>query len=149
MYTMFDTTEYQEIRIRNIRGVKLYDRETFGDWIDLAAAEDVVYNKDEYVMIPLGIAVELPKKYEAHILPRSSTFRNYGLLHASSGLIDQGYCGDGDEWYFACYAAWSGAVKRGDRVCQFRIMEKMPPVLLKEVSTLGNTDRGGFGSSGK
>lgn len=120
-----------------------------GDWIDLQAAATVKYKAGDMVVIPLGIAMELPRGYEAHILPRSSTFKYYGLLHAASGLIDSDYNGDEDEWHFYAYATRDGNVPMGARICQFRIMQKMPPISFKFVSSLGNKNRGGFGSTGR
>jgi dUTP pyrophosphatase len=122
---------------------------SFGDWIDLAASKDMPYTKGELILIPLGLAMQLPEGYEAHILPRSSTFKNFGLLHASSGLIDNNYCGDNDEWFFCAYATRDGKVSKGDRVCQFRLVEIMPKIICEYVDSLNNPDRGGFGSTGK
>lgn len=120
-----------------------------GDWIDLKAACDVVMFEGEYAVIPLGIAVELPEGYEAHIAPRSSTFRRYGVLCANSfGIIDNAYCGDGDQWGFPAYATKRTEIPKGSRICQFRVMESQPELELERVESLGNADRGGFGSTG-
>ena len=76
-----------------------------GDWIDLRAADDVHLEKGQYYMIPLGVAMELPAGYEAIVAPRSSTFKHFGILMTNSiGVIDESYCGDGDEWHFPAYA---------------------------------------------
>lgn len=120
-----------------------------GDWIDLKAACDVVMFEGEYAVIPLGIAVELPEGYEAHIAPRSSTFKRYGVLCANSfGIIDNAYCGDGDQWGFPAYATKRTEIPKGSRICQFRVMESQPELELERVESLGNADRGGFGSTG-
>lgn len=120
-----------------------------GDWIDLCAAEDVVMNKDEFKLIPLGVAMELPEGYEAHVVPRSSTFKHFGIIQTNSmGVIDESYKGDNDFWFFPAYAPRSTEIKKGQRICQFRIIEKMPEVELIEVNHLGNDDRGGHGSTG-
>ncbi|WP_144468408.1 dUTP diphosphatase [Bacillus pumilus] len=120
-----------------------------GDWIDLRAAEDVVMGKEEFRLIPLGVAMELPKGYEAHVVPRSSTFKHFGIVQANSmGVIDESYKGDNDFWFFPAYALRDTEIKKGQRICQFRIMEKMPEVELIEVNHLGNNDRGGHGSTG-
>ena len=119
-----------------------------GNWIDLAVARDTGYNPGDFILIPLGFAMQLPEGYEAHILPRSSTFKKYGLLHASSGLIDESYCGNNDEWLFGAYATRRGEVKAGTRICQFRIVQIMPPVKFVVVEALTNKDRGGYGSTG-
>lgn len=121
----------------------------FGDWIDLRAREDVFYNAGELVKIPLGVAMELPKGYEAHVAARSSTARKFGIIPANGfGIIDNSYCGDEDEWCFLGYAIRCGCVNAGDRVCQFRIVKNMEPVSFDRVLFLGNESRGGFGSTG-
>lgn len=120
-----------------------------GDWIDLRSRIDVVLFKGEYMLIPLGIAMEIPEGYEAHIAPRSSTFKHYGILQTNSvGVIDNSYCGDNDEWCFPAYATRQTTIEKGERICQFRIIKKQPEIEFQEVETLGNPDRGGFGSTG-
>jgi dUTP pyrophosphatase len=120
-----------------------------GDWIDLRAAETVELKKDEFKLIPLGVAMELPEGYEAHVVPRSSTFKNFGIFETNSmGVIDESYKGDNDFWFFPAYALRDTVINKGERICQFRIMEKMPEVEFVEVETLGNDDRGGHGSTG-
>lgn len=125
------------------------ERIAVGDWIDLRAAETVTLKAGEWRPISLGISMELPQGYEAHILPRSSTFKRWGvILPNAMGIIDQSYCGDNDIWHFSALALRDTTISKGDRICQFRIMAKMPPVTFLPVETLGNDDRGGFGSTG-
>ena len=120
-----------------------------GDWIDLRAAEDVVMKKGDFKLISLGIAMELPQGFEAHIVPRSSTFKNYGILQTNScAIIDQSFCGDGDLWKYPAYATRDTEIHFNDRICQFRIINNQPWVKFEEVEWLGNDDRGGFGSTG-
>ena len=120
------------------------------DWIDLRAAEDVKLKAGEFKLIPLGVAMELPKGYEAHLVPRSSTFKNWGLIQTNSmGVVDQSYCGDNDMWRMPVYATRDTVIHVGDRIAQFRIMKNQPQIQFEEVPHLGNTDRGGFGSTGK
>lgn len=120
------------------------------DWIDLRAAEDVELKQGDFKLIPLGIAMQLPKGYEAHIVPRSSTFKNFGVIQANHmGVVDESYCGDNDQWYFPTIALRDTSIKAGDRICQFRIMEHQPQLIFEAVDTLGNEDRGGFGTTGK
>lgn len=120
------------------------------DWIDLRAAEDTILKAGESKLIPLGIAMQLPKGFEAHIAPRSSTFKNFGLIQTNHmGLVDESYCGDNDQWYFPALATRNTIIYAGDRICQFRIMEHQPTLHFETVETLGNTDRGGIGSTGK
>ena len=120
-----------------------------GDWIDLRASKTYYYKENEFFVIPLGVAMQLPKGYEAHVVPRSSTFKNYGLLMVNSiGVIDNSYCGDDDEWMFPALATKDGVVHEGDRICQFRIMKKMDYLDIEFVDELGNPNRNGFGSTG-
>lgn len=120
------------------------------DWIDLRASETVELKAGEFKLIPLGIAMELPKGYEAHVVPRSSTFKNYGVLQVNScGIIDCSYCGDEDMWYMPVYATRDTVINKNDRICQFRIMENQPKIEFEEVVSLENENRGGFGSTGK
>ena len=119
------------------------------DWIDLRAAEDVVLKKGEFRLIPLGIAMELPEGYEAHVVPRSSTFKNFGIIQTNSfGVIDNSYCGDDDQWRFPAYALRDTEVHKNDRICQFRIMKNQPKIEFEEVEHFGLGNRGGFGSTG-
>lgn len=121
-----------------------------GDWVDLASNTDVEYKAGDTVVIDFGVAMELPKGYEAHLLPRSSTFQNTGLLLTNSmGIIDNSFCGDNDYWGAKFYATKDGKVEKGQRLCQFRILENQPSLKFVEVVHLGNKDRGGYGSTGK
>ena len=120
------------------------------DWIDLKAAQDYELKQFEHALINLGFALQLPDGYEAHIVPRSSTFKNFGILQTNSmGIIDNSYCGDEDYWKLPVIAMRDTVIKKGDRICQFRIMEKMSNIEVEIVKTLGNENRGGFGSTGK
>ena len=129
---------------------KLTYIENKSDWIDLRAAADVSLKKGEFALIPLGVAMELPAGYEAHVVPRSSTFKNFGIIQTNSmGVIDETYCGDNDQWFFPAYALRDTVIHVNDRICQFRIMEHQPAVTFSETESLGNEDRGGHGSTGK
>ncbi len=120
------------------------------DWIDLRASETVELKAGEFKLIPLGVAMELPKGYEAHVVPRSSTFKNYGILQVNScGIIDCSYCGDEDMWRMPVYATRDTVINKNDRICQFRIMENQPKIVFEEVAHLENANRGGFGTTGK
>jgi dUTP pyrophosphatase len=138
------------IKIKYLRDIEKIKCIANGDWIDLRAAEDVTISAGEYKMIPLGIAMELPKGYEALVAPRSSTFKKYGVLLVNSiGIIDESYKGDNDEWNFLAYAVRATFIPKNERICQFRIIEHQPVINLVEVETLGNADRGGIGSTGR
>ena len=120
------------------------------DWIDLRSARNISLKKGEFCLIPLGIAVELPAGYEAHIVPRSSTFKNFGIIQTNSmGIIDETYCGNGDQWHFPAYALRDTEIHVNDRICQFRIMEHQPALTFVKTERLAGQDRGGFGSTGK
>lgn len=120
------------------------------DWIDLRAAREVALKAGEFQLIPLGVGMELPKGYEAHVVPRSSTFKNFGIIQTNSmGVIDETYCGDQDQWFFPAYALRDTVIHVNDRICQFRIMEHQPVFCFEEVDSLGHPDRGGHGSTGK
>lgn len=120
------------------------------DWIDLRAAVNVILKKGDFKLISLGVAMALPEGYEAHLVPRSSTFKNFGIIQANSmGIIDNSYCGDGDVWCFPALAARDTEIHVNDRICQFRIVKNQPAVVFDEVTFLEGNDRGGFGSTGK
>lgn len=119
------------------------------DWIDLRAAETVELKAGEFKLISLGIAMQLPEGYEAHVVPRSSTFKNFGIIQTNSqGVIDESYSGPNDQWFFPAYALRDTVINTNDRICQFRIMEHQPKIKFTESSLENNTDRGGHGSTG-
>lgn len=126
--------------------------EAHGEWIDLCTAEDTTLSFLEYKIISLGISIEIPAGYYAHIVPRSSTFGKWGILLANSmGVIENDYCGDGDVWGFpaVCLRKDGTTIPKGTRICQFRLVEKAPPVEFVQVESLGNENRGGYGSTGE
>lgn len=120
------------------------------DWIDLRAAEDISLSAGEFRLIPLGVAIALPQGYEAHIVPRSSTYKNFGIIQTNHmGVVDESYSGNGDQWYMPAYALRDTEIKANDRVCQFRIMKHQPAIEFEECDDLGAPDRGGIGSTGR
>lgn len=120
-----------------------------GDWIDLRSAETVELKAGEFKLISLGISMELPSGYEAHIVPRSSTFKNFGIIQTNhQAVIDESYCGDNDIWYYPTYALRDTIIHKNDRICQFRIVKKQPTIEFIEVESLDNENRGGIGSTG-
>lgn len=120
-----------------------------GDWIDLRAAEDFVLRQFDFKLIPLGVAMELPHGYEAHVAPRSSTFKNFGIIQTNSvGVIDESYCGNNDQWFMPVLAIRDTEIHKNDRIAQFRIIPKMPPLNFVELEILDNVDRSGHGSTG-
>lgn len=121
-----------------------------GDWIDLRASVGGSFKAGDFALIDLGVSMRLPDGYEAHIAPRSSTFRNYGIIQTNSiGIVDNSYSGTNDVWKMPCFFTRDTVIEPNDRICQFRIVKKMEPVSFTEVTELNSTDRGGFGSSGR
>ena len=148
-----------KIRIKYLNdSIPHLEKTEIGDWIDLRSAEDVELKKGENKLIHLGVAMELPKGYEAHIVPRSSTFKKWGIIQTNHmGVIDETYCGDNDQWFFPAYCleptcciegVMGTSIHKGDRICQFRIIKHQPNIEFNEVDFLNNDDRGGHGSTG-
>lgn len=138
-----------EVKIKYLKDIEHIEKLSMGDWIDLRASEDITLEKGDFAIIHLGVAMELPEGYEAHIVPRSSTYKKWGIIQTNGmGVIDESYCGDNDEWGMPVYATRLTQIKKNDRICQFRLVEKMRSIDLVTVETLGNKDRGGFGSTG-
>ena len=119
-----------------------------GDWIDLRSAEDVYMKAGETRTISLGVSMELPDGYEAILAPRSSMLKKIGIV-GMIGIIDNAYKGDNDIWCSQVYATTDTHIEVGDRIAQFRIQKKMDSIYFEEVDTLGNPDRGGFGTTGR
>ena len=139
-----------EIKVRYHADIEPLCEISGGDWIDLRAAEDVELKAGEFKLISLGVSMKLPDGYEAHVIPRSSTFKNWGVIQTNHfGLIDNSYCGDNDIWRFPAYAMRDTVIHKNDRICQFRIQQKMPTVTITTVEHLDSPDRGGFGSTGR
>lgn len=119
------------------------------DWIDLRSAMDVELKAGEFKLIHLGVAMQLPEGYEAHVVPRSSTYKNFGIIQTNHcGIIDCSYCGPDDWWYMPVYALRDTVIHKNDRICQFRIMENQPKLVFDEVEKLDGSNRGGIGSTG-
>lgn len=160
-----------KIRVKYFEGATKLKKIEKGNWIDVYANKDVFIKVGERAMIPLGFALELPQGWEAHLAPRSSTFKTWGIIQTNSvGVVDDTYIGDNDQWHMpvyclqgkylegcsetisnqsACDMKSEGTwIKSGDKIGQFRIMEVMPELEFEEVESFGNSDRGGFGSTG-
>lgn len=137
------------IKYHNDKLIKPENIEGKSDWIDLRAAEDVVLKKGEFKIISLGVSMKLPDGYEAHLSPRSSTFKKWGIIQVNSvGVIDNSYSGDDDIWGLPVYATRDTEIHLNDRICQFRIMKKQDVLEFKETDHLSDNSRGGFGSTG-
>ena len=129
-----------------------------GNWCDLYANKDMFIPEGEKMMIPLGVAMQLPEGYEAYVVPRSSTFKTWGIIQTNHiGIIDNSYCGDNDQWFYPAYCLepknfidnqYGTLIRKGDKIAQFRIIEVQPKLEFEKVELLGNKDRGGFGSTG-
>lgn len=139
-----------KIKVKYHSNIYPLEKRENGDWIDLRVAEDVSMKAGEFKLISLGISMQLPDGYEALIVPRSSTFKNWGVLQTNHcGVIDNSYCGDNDIWMFPALATRDVFIEKNSRICQFRIQQKMQYVSFETVDNLGNPDRKGFGSSGR
>lgn len=139
-----------KIRIKYFaEGLTPVEKLVQGDWIDLRAAEDLEMKAGDFRYIRLGVGMILPEGYEAHVAPRSSTFKNFGILVANSfGIIDNSFCGEEDEWRLPALAMRDTVIRKNDRICQFRIVEKQPELEFETVEHLREESRGGFGSTG-
>ena len=147
-----------KIKIKYFDNAKELNMIEKGNWCDLYANKDMFIPEGEKMMIPLGVAMELPKGYEAHVVPRSSTFKTWGIIQTNHiGIIDNSYCGDNDQWFYPAYCLepknfidnqYGTLIRKGDKIAQFRIIEVQPKLEFEKVELLGNKDRGGFGSTG-
>lgn len=145
----YDIKNSLDIKIKYHTNIDKIEKIKIGDWIDLRSAETIELKKEEFRLISLGISIQLPKGYESHIVPRSSTFKNFGIIQTNHcGIVDESYCGNSDIWMFPAYALRDTKINKNDRICQFRIVKKMEEICFIEVENLENENRGGFGSSG-
>lgn len=120
-----------------------------GDWIDLRAAETITLAKGDFALVPLGVGMKLPANFEAHLAPRSSTFKKYKVIQTNGiGVIDNSYSGENDQWMMPVLAIEDTVIPENERICQFRIVERQPNVSIVEVDHLDDQSRGGFGSTG-
>lgn len=137
------------IKIKYLKPITPIQKIQVGDWVDLRCAETVTLKAGEFCLIPLGVCMELPREHEAIIAPRSSLFKKYGVIQTNGiGIIDYTYNGDNDEWKFPALALRDTTIPFNERICQFRIQRNQPPYVFEMVVSLGNQDRGGFGSTG-
>lgn len=152
------------IKIKYFDGARKLEVISKGNWIDVYANEDIMIEEGKRAMIPLGFAMQLPEGFEAHLAPRSSTFKTWGIIQTNHvGVIDNSYCGDNDQWFYPAYCLMGKKtiydreigefikyteIKKGDKIAQFRIIEIQPSIEFEEVEVLGNDDRGSFGSTG-
>lgn len=139
-----------DIKIKyHVEGLEPIKSAHTSEWFDLRSAEDVELKKGEHKLIDLGVSIALPKGYEAIVAPRSSTFKNYGIIQTNGiGIIDNLYCGEEDHWRMPVYAIRDTTIHRNDRICQFRIQECQPPCHFIKVDYMDNKSRGGLGSTG-
>ena len=151
-FALFDEKWGRNMKIRIkyfAEGLTPVEKLVQGDWIDLRAAEDLEMKAGDFRYIRLGVGMILPEGYEAHVAPRSSTFKNFGILVANSfGIIDNSFCGEEDEWRLPALAMRDTVIRKNDRICQFRIVEKQPELEFETVEHLREESRGGFGSTG-
>lgn len=145
---MFPSVE--TIKIKYLPGAAHMEMTEKGDWVDAFSYEDVTLKKGEYGYVNLGFACQLPEGYEAHIAPRSSTFKHFGVIQTNGiGIVDSSFNSNTDLWMMPVYAMRDTIIKRGERPCQFRIVKKQPKIEFEEVKDLHNEARGSFGSTGR
>lgn len=146
-WELFEEVELIDIKyFRDVEPIQNFEK---GDWVDLRAGEDVELKKGDEFLIPLGVGMILPDGYEAHIVPRSSTLKKFGIIQGNHmGIIDNSYSGDEDEWMMSVIAVRDTHIHKNDRICQFRIMRKQPKLVFQTVNHLNDVSRGGFGSTG-
>lgn len=138
------------LKIKYLAEVTPIQKSENGDWLDLRVSEDISMHKGEIKYLPLGVAMKLPRGYEALVIPRSSTCKKHKIIQSNSiGLIDESYCGDDDQWYFPAYAIEDTFIPKDTRICQFRIVRHSADFTIKEVDQLGAPNRGGLGSTGE
>lgn len=155
-----------ELRIKYFDGATELEKISKGNWIDVYANKNVFIPYMGHAMIPLGFALELPKGWEGHVAPRSSTFKTWGIIQTNSvGIVDDTYIGDNDQWHIPVQCTIAKVseklelegnkvtmmgtwIRKGDKIGQFRIMESMPEINFIKVNSLNNEDRGGFGTTG-
>ncbi|MWV44815.1 deoxyuridine 5'-triphosphate nucleotidohydrolase [Paenibacillus sp. HJL G12] len=139
-----------QIKVKYFADIEPIQKISKGDWIDLRSATDIELKQGEYALIPLGVGMKLPEGYEANPVPRSSTYKNFGIIQTNHfGVIDNSYSGNEDQWHFPALAMRDTVIKKNDRICQFRIQEVMPEVEIVTVENLDAVSRGGIGSTGK
>ena len=147
-----------KIRVKYFEGATKLQKIEKGNWIDVYANKEIFVEVNERAMVPLGFALELPKGWEGHLAPRSSTFKTWGIIQTNSvGVVYDTYIGDNGQWHMPVYCLqekdeYEGKkgtwIRKGDKIGQFRIMEVMPSIEFEEVESFGNKERGGFGSTG-
>ena len=138
-----------EIKIKYFTDIQPIEKIEKGDFIDLRSAEDIDLDAGDFAIIKLGVGMKLPAGYEAHIVPRSSTYKKWGIIQTNSvGIVDNSYSGDNDQWMMPVLAMRDTHISKNDRICQFRIVEKQPDVEFTVVEKLDDESRGGFGTTG-
>lgn len=141
---------FKEIKVKYLRDIEKITQLEKGDWIDLRVGEYIELKANTFAIIPLGVAIKLPKGFEALLLTRSSTFKKYGIIQTNSiGIIDETYCGNNDEWKMPVFATREVVIPKNVRIAQFRLLQHQPKVNIIEVTELSGKDRGGFGSTGE
>lgn len=162
LHTNFGKTVKLKIKVKYFGSMPPLEVIKNGDWIDLRARVGCDAYKGTLVRIPLGVAMKLPRGFEAILAPRSSAYRSGFIIPNSIGVIDNTYQGDYDEWQCTALFFEDNYIRSEDRICQFRIQLSQKASLwsklkwlfssgieLVEVETLTAKNRGGFGSTGR
>ena len=120
-----------------------------GEWIDLRSSKLIALRKGDFTLIPLGVIISVPSGYESILVPRSSTFKKYGIIQTNGiGVIDHLYCGPNDEWKMPVYATRDTVIPANTRICQFRIIPSQEVTIRTVNDVMQTKSRGGFGSTG-
>lgn len=120
-----------------------------GEWIDLRTAKLIALRQGDFALIPLGVIISVPSGYESILVPRSSTFKKYGIIQTNGiGIIDHLYCGPNDEWKMPVYATRDTVIPANTRICQFRIIPSQEVTIRTVNDVMQAKSRGGFGSTG-
>ena len=137
------------IYVKYNEGMPELKKFSLGDWVDLYTEEEVVLKKGDFKIVSLGVVIMLPDGYEALLVPRSSTFKNFGVIQTNSiGIIDESYSGEGDIWGLPVYATRDVVIPKHSRICQFRIIQHQPTLNFIKTDLVSCKSRGGFGSTG-
>ena len=143
------TMEPRTLRVKAKRPELLPKQAHDGEWYDLCADKEIRLKEGDWGTINLGVCIEVPVGYEAHLQPRSSTFKKYGIMQTNGvGVIDNSYKGDNDWWLMPIYATRDAVIPEGARIAQFKVVPQQERFNIVAVTEMGNDDRGGLGSTG-
>lgn len=139
-----------KVRIKNSTGKVLEYKTPGACAFDFEALEKVVFDPGEWKLVDTGTIIATPEGYCLVVAPRSSIFKNYGLMQVNSiGIVDQDYCGNTDTVKFPYMNMRKEPVviEKGERIGQGMFIKIEKPDF-ELVENMGGSDRGGFGTTG-